>query len=168
MLTETDKQLSDMSIQGATHAIASVGVGSWAQAVTLHYKSKSPSATVITVEPDTAASLKTSLEAGEIMSIATGHTIMNGMNCGTVSTTAWKILKEGVDASVTVSDVNVHHDLQYLHSQGIKSGPCGVAPMSALRKLCQGKREELGLNSKSVVVLFSTEGARDYIIPKEL
>jgi diaminopropionate ammonia-lyase len=167
MLLETDKQLRDMSIQSATHAIASVGVGSWAQAVTMHYKSKSPSATIITVEPDAAASLKTSLEVGEITPIATGHTIMNGMNCGTVSTTAWKILKEGVDASVTVPDVDVHHDLQHLHNQGIKIGPCGAAPVTALRKLCRGKREELGLNTSAVIVLFSTEGARDYIVPKK-
>jgi diaminopropionate ammonia-lyase len=87
MLTETDKQLTNMNISRATHALASVGVGSWAQAVTMHYKSKSPSANVIAVEPDTAACLKTSLEAGQITSIATGNTIMNGMNCGTVSTT---------------------------------------------------------------------------------
>jgi diaminopropionate ammonia-lyase len=166
MLTETDKQLQEMSIRDVTHAIASVGVGSWAQAVTMHYKSKSPIATVITVEPDTAASLRASLEVGKVTSIATGHTIMNGMNCGTVSTTAWKVLKEGVDASVTVSDLEVHRDLQYLHDQGIKNGPCGVAPLSALKKMCQENKAELGLNEESVVVLFSTEGARDYVVPK--
>jgi diaminopropionate ammonia-lyase len=165
MLTETEKQLKDMGVQEATHAIASVGVGSWAQAVTMHYKSKSPSATVVTVEPDTAASLKTSLEAGKITSIATGNTIMNGMNCGTVSTTAWKVLKEGVDASITVTDVDVHHDLYYLHSQNVRVGPCGAAPVTALRKLCQEK-EALGLHEESTVVLFSTEGARDYVVPK--
>jgi diaminopropionate ammonia-lyase len=167
MLTETDKQLKDMNIQGATHAIASVGVGSWAQAVTMHYKSKSPSATVVTVEPDTAASLKTSLEAGKIVPIATGHTIMNGMNCGTVSTTAWKTLKQGVDASVTVSDLDVHHDLQYLHSQNVRVGPCGAATLTALKTLCRNRKEELGLDEHSVVVLFSTEGARDYVTPQE-
>jgi diaminopropionate ammonia-lyase len=165
MLTETDKQLADMNISGATHAIASVGVGSWAQAVTMHYKSKSPPAMVITVEPDTAASLKTSLEAGVITSISTGNTIMNGMNCGTVSTTAWKILKEGVDASITVSDIEVHHDLEYLVHQRVKIGPCGAAPLSALRRLCQESKDQLGLNEKSVVVLFSTEGPRDYVVP---
>ncbi|KAH8727842.1 tryptophan synthase beta subunit-like PLP-dependent enzyme [Phaeosphaeriaceae sp. PMI808] len=165
MLIETDTQLQDMGIEGVTHVIASVGVGSWAQAVTMHYKSKSPSGTVITVEPVTAASLKTSLEAGKIVPIMTGHTIMNGMNCGTVSTTAWKVLKQGVDASVVVSDNEVHNDLRYLHGRHIRNGPCGAAPLSALRKLCQEKRGELGLDEKSVVVLFSTEGARDYVIP---
>jgi diaminopropionate ammonia-lyase len=167
MLTETDNQLADMNIRGATHAIASVGVGSWAQAVTMHYKRNSPSATVITVEPDTAASLKTSLEAGKITSIVTGNTIMDGMNCGTVSTTAWKVLQQGVDASVTVSDVDVHHDLQYLHSQNVKVGPCGAAPLTALKQACQDNRKVLDLDEKSVVVLFSTEGVRDYVVPDE-
>jgi diaminopropionate ammonia-lyase len=165
MLTETDKQLADMNISGATHVIASVGVGSWAQAVTMHYKNKSPSAMVVTVEPNTAASLKMSLEAGAITSISTGHTIMNGMNCGTVSTTAWKILREGVDASVTVSDIDVHRDLQYLDHRRVRVGPCGAAPLSALRQLCQKHKDELGLDEKSVVVLFSTEGSRDYVVP---
>lgn len=167
MLIEADRQLQQLGIGEVTHAIASVGVGSWAQAVTMHYKSKQRScpATVVTVEPDTAASLKTSLEAGKITPISTEHTIMNGMNCGTTSTTAWEVLKDGVDASVTVSDIDVHNDLQYLHSQTVLNGPCGAAPLTALRRLCKEKKDELGLDKKSVVTLFSTEGARDYILP---
>ena len=130
----------------------------------MHYKAKEPAAAVVAVEPDTAACLLTSLEANKIVPIETGHTIMNGMNCGTVSYTAWKILREGIDASVTVTDLEAHEDLQYLHGEGIKNGPCGAAPLSALRRLC--KEKKLGLNEQSVVVLFSTEGARDYVVPK--
>jgi diaminopropionate ammonia-lyase len=167
MLTETDKQLLSMNITPATHAFAAVGVGSWAQAVTMHYKalSRSAPAKIITVEPDTAASLKASLEAGKITPIQTGHTICNGMNCGTTSMTAWEVLKEGVDVSVTVRDVDVHNDLQYLHGRGIRNGPCGAATMTALKKVCREMREELGLDEKSVVVLFSTEGEREYVVP---
>ncbi|CAO2654341.1 Nn.00g110740.m01.CDS01 [Neocucurbitaria sp. VM-36] len=167
MLTETDRQLQELGISAVTHAIASVGVGSWAQAVTMHYKSETRSlpATIITVEPDTAASLKVSLEAGKILPISTGHTIMNGMNCGTTSTTAWKVLKMGVDASVTVSDIGVHNSLQYLHSQGVRNGPCGAAPLTALKTICKEKKDELGLGQNSVILLFSTEGARNYILP---
>jgi diaminopropionate ammonia-lyase len=167
MLAEVDRQLDDVGLQDVTHAIVSVGVGSWAQAVTMHYKARSPSATIITVEPASAASLKASLEAGSITPITTGHTIMNGMNCGTTSTTAWKVLRKGVDFSVTVSDVDVHSDVQYLHKQGVKNGPCGAAPLSALKMLCQDRRAELKLDEKSVIVLFSTEGARDYIDPTQ-
>lgn len=163
MLTETDWQVEEITGTTATCAIASVGVGSWAQAVAMHYKSKSPSAAVVTVEPDTAACLKTSLEAGKITPIQTGHTIMNGMCCGTVSYTAWPILQKGVDASVTISDMDSHQSVQYLHAHGVKNGPCGAAPLAALRHLC--KEGRLKLNEKSVVILFSTEGARAYVAP---
>ncbi|KAJ4347189.1 uncharacterized protein N0V89_011128 [Didymosphaeria variabile] len=163
MLTETDQQLRDLGIGPVTHAIASVGVGSWAQAVAMHYKSATPAASVIAVEPDTAACLKTSLEAGKITPIETGHSIMNGMNCGTVSYTAWEVLRNGVDASVEVTDVEAHRDLEYLHEQDVENGPCGAAPLSALRKLV--KEKKLGLGRDSIVILFSTEGVRDYPVP---
>ncbi|KAI8939116.1 hypothetical protein NX059_004951 [Plenodomus lindquistii] len=165
MLIEADQQLRDMKIGPVTHALVSVGVGSWAQAVTAHYKAQSSSATVIAVEPDTAASLKASLEAGKITPISTGHTIMNGMNCGTTSTTAWKVLKEGVDLSVAVSDFDVHHDLQYLDNQGVRVGPCGAAPLTALKQLCRESKNITRLNKESVVIMFSTEGSRDYLVP---
>ncbi|KAF2106303.1 tryptophan synthase beta subunit-like PLP-dependent enzyme [Lophiotrema nucula] len=164
MLTETDWQLEDIVGKPATHAIMSVGVGSWGQAVSKHYKSGKDQAKVIAVEPETAACLKASLEAGEMISITTGHTIMNGMSCGTVSYTAWDILRQGVDVSVAVSDKEAHEDVRYLHSQGVRNGPCGAAPLSALRRLCKEK-EKLGLDAHSVVVLFSTEGARGYPVP---
>jgi len=163
MLTETEDQLRRLGVGATTHAIASVGVGSWAQAVTMHYKSKYSPASVITVEPETAACFMASLEAGKITSITTGHTIMSGMNCGTVSYIAWDVLLNGVDVNVQVSDLEADHDLRYLHSQGIENGPCGAAPLSALRKLVQ--QEKVGLGQDSVVVLFSTEGARSYDVP---
>ncbi|KAF2640240.1 tryptophan synthase beta subunit-like PLP-dependent enzyme [Massarina eburnea CBS 473.64] len=163
MLAETEQQVHELKAGLVTHAIASVGVGSWAQAVALHYKSESRSACVIAVEPDTAACLQTSLRAGKIVPIETRHTIMNGMNCGTVSYTAWKVLKDGVDACVEVTDVEAHQDLQYLHVKGVKNGPCGAAPLSALRRLT--REGKLGLGKESIVVLFSTEGAREYDVP---
>ena len=164
MLIETDQQLRDLGIGPISHAIASVGVGSWAQAVVMRYKSATPTACVVAVEPDTAACLKASLEAGKIMPILTGSSIMNGMNCGTVSFKAWDVLQWGIDASVAVTDLEVHHDVQYLHDQGIMVGPCGAAPLSALRKLVGDKK--LGLGRDAVVVLFSTEGERGYPIPE--
>lgn len=163
MLIETDQQLRDLGIGPVSHAVASVGVGSWAQAVAMHYKSATPTASVVAVEPDTAACLKASLEAGKILPITTGSSIMNGMNCGTVSLKAWDVLRWSVDATVTVTDLKVHHDLQYLHDQGINIGPCGAAPLRALKKLIEDKK--LGLGRDAVVVLFSTEGERSYPIP---
>lgn len=168
MLTEVDTQLKQLHLPEATHAIAGVGAGSWAQSVAMHYKAKPSPAKFIAVEPVEAASLKASLEVGKITSIKTGHTIMNGLNCGTTSLTAWDVLKYGVDASLTVMDIDVHRDLLYLHGQGVKNGPCGASTLSALRKACWEERGALRLDEKSLVILYSTEGARDYVTPEEV
>ncbi|KAI9712319.1 MAG: hypothetical protein M1820_001532 [Bogoriella megaspora] len=163
MLAEVDEQLAEHESKPASHAIASVGVGSWAQAVVQHYKSRDPPATVASVEPITAACLKASLEAGKSVSVQTGDTIMCGMNCGTLSSIAWPVLKAGIDASVTVSEEESHAAVKYLRERDVNAGPCGAAPLAALRKL--HKEGLLKLGSDSVVVLFSTEGYRDYVIP---
>lgn len=165
MLEEVDTQLQAAVNSPATHAIVSVGVGSWAHAVVVHYKSKDPSAAVATVEPKTANCLATSLEAGKIVSVKTDFTIMNGMNCGTVSDIAWPYLRDGVDASVTVSEMQAHEAVLYLKAHGVNAGPCGAAPLAALREMKRLGWVELGADS--VVVLYCTEAAREYNVPTD-
>lgn len=89
------------------------------------------------------------------------------MNCGTTSTTAWDVLRKGVDLSVTVEDIHVHNDLLELRETGVRNGPCGAATLTALKKVCgDGETKRvLGLGEESVVVLFSTEGEREYEVP---
>jgi diaminopropionate ammonia-lyase len=165
MLMEVDQQVQEATGKAVTLAVASVGVGSWAHSVVAHFKSKEPPSYVATVEPTEAACLNTSLNAGKIVPIQTGDTIMNGMNCGTVSTIAWPFLRDGVDANVVISDVEAHEAVLYLGDHGVKGGPCGAAPLVALRKL---KNEgDLHLGPNSVVVLFCTEGAREYLVPQQ-
>lgn len=165
MLEEVDAQLQAAINSPATHAIASVGVGSWAHAVVAHYKSKDPTVAVATVEPKTANCLTTSLDAGKVVSVKTDITIMNGMNCGTVSDIAWPYLRDGVDASVTVSEMQAHEAVLYLKSYGVNAGPCGAAPLAALREL--KSLGWLGLEPQSVVVLYCTEAAREYEEPTD-
>jgi threonine dehydratase len=150
----------------ATHIVVPIGVGSLGQAVTTHSKSAHGSRkTVIAVEPDNAACLWNSLEAGKPTSVETGSTIMSGMNCGTLSSNVWKCLSSGVDASVTVSDFEAHEAVQYLNSQGLSAGPCGAAALAAVRYIAQVDRNAVNLTSNSVVVLLCTEGTREYAIP---
>lgn len=166
MLNEVDEQLGD---QKPNLAIAPVGVGSFAQSVVSHYKSpgRTPSS-VLTVEPDTAACLYKSLRKGEPVAIDTTFTIMTGLDCGTVSSNAWPILKAGVDASVTVSDYEAHEAREILASQGIDAGPCGSASLAALRRLTSSDKQAIGLDEASVVVLFCTEGSREYPVPRKV
>lgn len=170
MLSEADAQVEAVTQRTpATHAFIPVGVGSIAHAVTRHYKNpnqgQTKRASVITVEPTTAACLKASLESGEITTVDTGDSIMCGMNCGTVSSTAWPTLKTGVDAAVTVTDEEAHAAVCQLRDLGLQPGPCGAATLTALRRACGTARQQLGLSTESVVVLFCTEGAREYNIP---
>ena len=165
MMLEIDEQCLELTKRLPTHIICPVGVGSLAQAVIAHYKSpRDPpsSATVMTVEPNTAACLKTSLENGKMTSIATGDTKMCGMNCGTVSMTAWPSLRDGVDASVTVTDDEAADAQQILASMGINVGPCSAATLAALLNISEQEqeKEKLKFDRDAVVVLLGTEGPR--------
>ncbi|KAL4877082.1 tryptophan synthase beta subunit-like PLP-dependent enzyme [Aspergillus karnatakaensis] len=165
MMGEIKSQLAQMDLK-ATVMVTPVGVGSLANTVATFCKSREHGVSVIAVEPDTAACLQESLLAGELTPIETSYTIMDGMNCGTVSTTAWPNLQRLVDASVTVSCYESHQAVQYLAESSITAGPCGAASTAALRRLAA---ESSSLLTKdSVVVLLSTEGPRDYPIPLDV
>ncbi|KAH0533407.1 hypothetical protein TsFJ059_001981 [Trichoderma semiorbis] len=166
MMLEIDGQL------GATTpdlVVVPVGVGSFAQAVVTHSKKTGKQTTVLTVEPDTSASLWKSLKRGESSTTSEKTpSIMAGLDCGTPSSISWAVLRHGVDASLTVSDFEAHQACSYLISQSVSAGPCGAAPIAALRRLSPSDREKLGLTKDSVVVVFCTEGPRDYSIPHDV
>jgi threonine dehydratase len=165
MMSEIDDQLEG---QQATHTFAPVGVGSFAQAVTSHFRRHGCSTSVIGVEPDNAACLWKSLSLGTSVAIETIPTIMAGLDCGTVSTTAWPILSKGLRASLTVSDFEAHSAALYLRSRGISAGPCSGGTVAALRRLSPAERSRLGIDSDSVIILPSTEGAREYDVPLDV
>lgn len=164
MLAETDRQVTAIApgVKPNTFFV-SVGVGSWAHSVVAHYKAANPGNDIITVEPEVAASLKESLHVGKLTAIGTGDTINAGMNCGTISHIAWPVLKAGVEAAVTVTDRESHEAVEQLRNLGVNAGPCGASTLSALRKyvaeINAEKRKDMS------VVLFSTEGWREYEVP---
>ncbi|KAL4964953.1 uncharacterized protein BDV14DRAFT_208986 [Aspergillus stella-maris] len=165
MMAEIESQLSGMG-SSANMMITPVGVGSLANTVATFCKSREKPISIVAVEPDTAACLQESLVRGELTTIETSYTIMDGMNCGTVSTTVWTNLQRLVDASVTVSCYESHTAVQHLGEQGITAGPCGAATLAALKRLAAEKPDML--NKDSVVVLLSTEGPREYPTPLDV
>ena len=160
MLTEVDQQLKPLYGQGPDLLIVPIGVGSLAHAVVGHYKQKGRRTMILAVEPDTAACLKSSLESGQITTIETGDTSMCGMNCGTVSYTAWPHLRSGIDACITVTDSEAANAGEQLRNYGVNVGPCGAAALAAISKVCEQHKEELNLSKNSIVVLLATEGPR--------
>lgn len=157
-----------------------VGVGSLAQAVVSHYRQPGPAGApdapavapgqdrtaaphttrVLSVEPDTAACVLTSLRDGTPTSVPTAGTVMAGMNCGTVSALAWPVLRDGCDAAVAVTDEQALTASRDLHELGVSSGPCGAATLAGVRAALDdpSRRADLDLPPDAVVVLLSTEG----------
>jgi diaminopropionate ammonia-lyase len=166
LCAEIDEQLA---AQGATEGpdlvSIPVGVGSLAQAVVTHYRSR-PSGqapALLSVEPEAAACVLESLNLGEAVGVTTGDTIMAGLNCGTTSSIAWPCLHGGLDAAVAIPDADSGRAVGDLAALGVSSGPCGAAALAGLRAVLTGtgaeaRRTALGLGPSSVVVLLSTEG----------
>lgn len=156
-----------------------VGVGSLAQAVVTHYRRADAGAAdgrrtggrsvgdaaidttrVLSVEPDTAACVLTSLRDGIPSSVPTADTVMAGLNCGTISSLAWPVLRDGCDSAVAVTDAAALTASQDLQVLGVSSGPCGAATLAGVRAALSDptRRADLDLPQDAVVVLLSTEG----------
>lgn len=146
--------------------VAPVGVGSLAAAAVRFGVAQQPAAAVIGVEPAAAACVTASLAAGRAVVIDTPGTVMSGMDCATPSATAWPILRDGLDGTVTVDDAEVHEAMRDLAAAGLTIGDCGAAPLAAVRALvgdprCQALRDVVAVRPAARVVCIATEGATD-------
>ncbi|KAF3037878.1 hypothetical protein E8E11_005104 [Didymella keratinophila] len=164
LLSEAEEQLREQHLK-ANLLVTPVGVGSLAHAVVRYCKSDGRKCAVMSVEPDTAACLYQSLLYGKPTPVSTTKTTMEGMNCGTLSSTVFQDLQRGVDASVTVSDYESHQAIQYLSNNSINSGPCGGAALAALWQLAESTDRPVWLSENAVVAILSTEGTREYEVP---
>lgn len=157
MLREVDEQLG----RAPDLVVVPVGVGSLAEAVIGHYRRPSlrTRPAVLSVEPEVAACVLTSLRAGSPVEVATGDTVMAGLNCGTVSASAWPVLRAACDAAVTVTDEQALRAVADLGHLGVSSGPSGAATLAGAR-VALGEpalRAALHLPDDDAVVLLSTE-----------
>jgi diaminopropionate ammonia-lyase len=85
---------------------------------------------------------------------------MAGLNCGTVSSSAWPVLRAGCDAAVTVTDEEALRAVADQDALGVCSGPSGAATLAGVRAaLTEPKRRAaLGVGDDAVIVLLNTEG----------
>jgi diaminopropionate ammonia-lyase len=169
LFAEIDDQLRDRGLTRPDLVVVPTGVGSLLQAALAHYRSDPdllPTA-VVSVEPVSAACVLASVTAGRAVAVETGPTTMAGLNCGTVSTLAWPYIAPGLDACVTVTDAQAARAARDLAALGVQAGPCGAAPLAAVRTISAvaGSRPSdypgvsLGLSPTATVVLLVTEGA---------
>jgi len=162
MFTETDEQLRASARDRPDLVVVPVGVGSLLQAAITHYRQDSEGPTIASVEPEAASFMATSLAAGRPVTVATGTTIMAGLNCGTPSSLAWPFMARGLDAAIAVGDGDVDAAVRDLSALGVPAGPCGAAGLAGLRVALADdtahRRHHLGLLPTSAVLLIVTEG----------
>ena len=149
------------------------GVGGLAAAGTWYYTKKygTNRPKIICLEPTRADAFMESVKNGKpTHSKGDYNSIMAGLNCG-VSLLAWDYISEGANYMMTVSDAYAEKAMrQYYHPLGndprIISGESGASGLAGLLALFEddkfsGLREELGVNSKTSILIINSEGDTD-------
>lgn len=162
MFEEADDQLAQARVTALDLVAVPVGVGSLAQAAVSHHRSGEWRPVVLGVEPTAAPSIITALRADEPLRVETSATVMTGLNCGTVSRTAWSVLRHGLDAAVTVGDTDAIRAVHDLEALGVDSGPCGAATLAGVRALVAAQN----IARDATVLLVSTEGRAANPVPE--
>lgn len=153
LFAEVDEQLG----AAPDLVVVPTGVGSLLQAALQHHRSRPPA--VLAVEPVGAACVGRSLAAGRPVTVDTSvPTVLAGLNCGTVSSTAWPVIAERLDAAVAVTDDQALAAVADLRAAGVPLGPCGAAALAGLRVLAADPRATARPGAAAVVVLVGTDG----------
>ncbi|NKE45684.1 diaminopropionate ammonia-lyase [Roseomonas frigidaquae] len=162
-----DEAADQLDGQAPTHAFIQGGVGGVAAAVSIQLRARfGPDVKVIVVEPEKAACLLASAEAGEAVTVEGElDTLMAGLACGEPSLLAWQELERGAFAFMAVSDDSAVDCMRLLarRTPKIVAGESAVAGLAALLLAAREPmtRIMLGLGTESRVLLFGTEGATD-------
>jgi len=145
------------------------GVGTWASSVVAYYRNRYPKnmPRIVTVEPLNSDSLLESIrQDGVSKTKGSQQTLMSGLNCGTPSHLAWKILKDGVDLFLAIPDDYAVKAMQNLYfpfrnDTQIFAGEAGAAGLGGLTALVYEEsleevKKKIGLNRHSRVLVFNT------------
>ena len=163
-----DEALDQMGTAPPTHVFIQGGVGGVAAAVAVHVRSRvTPTPVLVVVEPDAAACLLLSAEAGQMVTAPGAlDTIMAGLACGEPSLLAWHELDRSASAFMAIPDAAAVDGMRLLAGMGVESGESGAAGVAAVMMAAGDPvaRAALGLNGASRVLAFSTEGATDAAI----
>jgi diaminopropionate ammonia-lyase len=174
MLQEMDVLLHSRSDPGIDFVFLQCGVGTWASSVVAYYRNRYPGCMpkFIIVEPLESDSMLESCRSQALTTTkGTQQTIMAGLNCGTASLQAWEILNAGADLFLAIPDDYAVKAMQYLYfpfknDPQIFAGESGAAGLGGLLALISDKsleevKEKIGLNERSRVLVFNTEGVTD-------
>ena len=122
-----------------TLVVLQAGVGGLAGAVAAHIRAfweQQPE--IIVVEPDAAACLLRSVEAGKLTHVDGPESNMGRLDCKDASLIAFEALLQDADIFVTVSDEEATAAATELSGAGITTTPSGGASVAAISKLSPG------------------------------
>jgi diaminopropionate ammonia-lyase len=162
---EVDDQLAEAGLPAPDVVVVPVGVGALAAAAVAHLRRPGgPDGTVlVSVEPDDAACVLASIEAGGLVTLpGRQRSIMAGLNCGTPSPVAWPLVSAGFDWFVAVDDDAARDAMRALARQGIVAGETGAAALAGLAA-ARGV-----LDRSATALLLCTEGATDPVAYREI
>ena len=171
------KEISSQTDEYITHVFLQAGVGGMASgaiAGIAKYFKRIPK--IIIVEPENADCVLQSVKVGEMKKIdIKKESILGGMSCGEVSLVPWKILKNGVNNCISISDENIAKTVamlqkKHLSEETIIGGECATPGIISLIAACedQNVKNNLDLNEKSNVLLMGCEGDADKDLYKRL
>ena len=168
---EITSQINDRKID---LILLQTGVGSWAASIISYVLNNWEDFPLfISVEPFSANCLFESIKAGKRVKVNNNQsTCMAGLDCGTVSTLAWQILKNSISASISISD-NLTEEAMRILSNPIKddsviiAGESGASGLGALIALKKNKKYNF-LNTNTNILLISTEGDTDKVNYKKI
>ncbi len=161
------EEAADQVGEAPTHVFVPGGVGGVAAAVSVQMRARfGAAARVIVAEPDKAACLLASAEAGAPTTVPGDlDTLMAGLACGEPSLLAWQELERGAFAFISVPDDSAVACMKALAARTppIVAGESAVAGLAALLLAAREPfaRTALGLDETSRVLIFGTEGATD-------
>lgn len=164
------REVCDELGQRPTHVFVQAGVGGLAAAVLAHMSlCLEPRPRFVIVEPERAACLHASAVAGDRVSIPAGEpTLMSMLECYEPSLVAWHVIARLADAFLTVDEKEAIRAMQELAlpvagDTPIVAGESGAAGLAGLLSalVVPADKTALGLDERSIVLLFNTEGATD-------
>lgn len=169
LMWEIEQQLREQGRPLPDVVAVPIGVGALVAAVIRHWRrpglDKFPR--ILGVEPLEADCTLASIQADQRVTIpGISETIMAGLNCNTLATIVWPLVRKGVDAVVAIEDAWVRDTMRIMADAGITSGESGASGAAGLLAVSTSPalaplREHLQLGPESSVMVFNTESVTD-------
>ncbi|SIS39680.1 threonine ammonia-lyase IlvA [Salimicrobium flavidum] len=144
------KEIMDDMDEPISHIFMSVGGGGLSSGVGTYVKDQSPDTKIIGVEPAGAASMKTSLEKGEVVTLEAINKFVDGASVARVGDITFRIAQKIMSDVVSVPEGKVCTTILNLYNENaIIAEPAGAMPVAAL----DFYREEI--KGKNIVCVIS-------------